>query len=190
MVKYHRNRDNKESIVKVKISRNKMTELRRLKITDASKIASLANNKKVWDNLRDYIPYPYEEKDADYFIGLTEKEDPHQTFGIINSQTELCGVIGLVLQKDIYRLSAEIGYWLGEQYWGKGISTKAVELITTYGFEQLNLERIFTGVFDFNKASMRVLEKNGYTREGIFRMAVIKNGVLCDEHRYSKLKSV
>ena len=165
-----------------------MIKLRRLESTDASRIASLANNKNVWDNLRDYIPYPYEEKDAEYFIGLTKQEDPAQTFGIINSESELCGVIGLVLQKDVYKLSAEIGYWLGEAYWGKGISTKAVELITAYGFDQLNLERIYTGVFDFNKASMRVLEKNGYTQEGLFRKAVIKNGNRIDEYRYSKLK--
>ena len=166
-----------------------MIKLRRLESTDASRIASLANNKNVWDNLRDYIPYPYEEKDAEYFIGLTKQEDLAQTFGIINSESELCGVIGLVLQKDVYKLSAEIGYWLGEAYWGKGISTKAVELITAYGFDQLNLERIYTGVFDFNKASMRVLEKNGYTQEGLFRKAVIKNGNRIDEYRYSKLKN-
>ena len=166
-----------------------MIKLRRLESTDASRIASLANNKNVWDNLRDYIPYPYEEKDAEYFIGLTKQEDLAQTFGIINSESELCGVIGLVLQKDVYKLSAEIGYWLGEAYWGIGISTKAVELITAYGFDQLNLERIYTGVFDFNKASMRVLEKNGYTQEGLFRKAVIKNGNRIDEYRYSKLKN-
>ena len=90
------------------------------------------------------------------------------------------------MQKDVYRESAEIGYWLGAPYWGKGIATKAVALVTHYGFETLRLNRIFTGVFSFNKASMRVLEKNGFTKEGIFKRAVVKNGITYDEHRYAK----
>ena len=86
---------------------------------------------------------------TNFFIDLTTKENPQQTFGIL-ADGELCGVIGLVLQKDVYRLTAEIGYWIGEQYWGKGITTKAIELITKYGFEDLALERLHAGVFDFN----------------------------------------
>jgi RimJ/RimL family protein N-acetyltransferase len=83
---------------------------------------------------------------------------------------------------------AEIGYWIGEPYWGKGIAGRAVALITANGFGELNLVRIYAGVFDFNIASMKVLEKNGFQKEGIFRHAVIKNGRICDEHRYYKLK--
>jgi len=167
----------------------KKIRLRRLNKNDSIQISNLANNKKVWDNLRDYIPHPYQEKDAIFFIGLTEKENPQLTFGIVTEKDDLCGVIGLVLQKDVYRLTAEIGYWLGEKYWGKGIATKAIELITNYGFEQLKLERIYTGVFDFNIASMKVLEKNGYKKEGIFRNSIVKNDIVCDEHRYAKLKN-
>ncbi|MFK7808566.1 MAG: GNAT family N-acetyltransferase [Saprospiraceae bacterium] len=167
----------------------KVIQLRRLNQSDIYQIAKLANNKKVWDNLRDYIPFPYQEKDAAFFIRLIEKEKPAQTFGIITQEGELTGVIGLVLQNDVYRLTAEIGYWLGEDYWGKGIATKAIELITKYGFEELQLERIHTGVFEFNTASMKALEKNGYKKEGIFRNNVIKNGKICDEHRYSKLRN-
>lgn len=164
-------------------------KLRRILKSDAPQIAKLANNKKVWDNLRDYMPYPYEEKDALFFLELTEKENPHQTFGILNTDGELSGVIGLVLQKDVYRLTAEIGYWLGEDHWRKGIATKSIALITKYGFEKLKLERIHTGVFEFNIASMKALEKNGYRKDGIFRNTIIKNGKIYDEHRYSKLKN-
>ena len=87
-------------------------------------------------------------------------------------------------QVDVYRKSAEIGYWIGEPYWGKGIATEAAKLITAYGFEQLELLKIFSAVFDFNKASQRVLEKAGYKLEAIIEKAICKNHKLCDEYRY------
>ncbi len=163
-------------------------KIRPLNLSDKSELAKLANNKKIWDNLRDYFPYPYNENDADFFIKLTEQENPKQNFGI-EYNGKLCGVIGLIIQKDVYRKSAEIGYWIGEPYWGMGIATKAVELITVYGFNTLNLNRIYTGVFEYNTASMKVLEKNGFEKEGIFKMAVFKNEKFFDEHRYYKLSN-
>lgn len=162
-------------------------KIRSLKSSDKTELARLANNKKIWDNLRDYIPFPYTESDADFFINLTKEENPKQTFGI-EYDGKLSGVVGLVVQKDVYRKSAEIGYWIGEPFWGHGIATKAVELITQYGFKELNLHRIFTGVFEYNVASMKVLEKNGYKKEGIFKNAIIKNDNFCDEHRFYRLK--
>ena len=161
--------------------------IRPLRLSDKTELAKLANNKKIWDNLRDYIPFPYMESDADFFINLTLKEKPQQTFGITFND-QVVGVIGLVIQEDVYQKSAEIGYWIGEPFWGQGIATKALALITTYGFDKLDLHRIYTGVFEFNTASMKVLEKNGYQKEGIFKNAVIKNGEVCDEHRFYKLK--
>ena len=161
-------------------------KIRPLNLSDKSELANLANNKKIWDNLRDYIPYPYNENDANNFIKLTEQESPKQNFGI-EYNGKLCGVIGLIVQKDVYRKSAEIGYWIGEPYWGKGIATKAVELITDYGFNTLDLKRIYTGVFEYNIASMKVLEKNGFEKEGILKKAVLKNEIFFDEHRYYKL---
>ena len=163
-------------------------KIRPLNLSDKSELAKLANNKKIWDNLRDYFPYPYNENDADSFIKLTEQENPKQNFGI-EYNGKLCGVIGLIIQKDVYRKSAEIGYWIGEPYWGMGIATKAVELITGYGFNILNLNRIYTGVFEYNTASMKVLEKNGFEKEGIFKKAVFKNKKFFDEHRYYKLNN-
>jgi len=161
--------------------------LKRLETTDRKVLAQLANNKKIWDQVRDLLPHPYTLKDADFFIELTQKEDPEQTFGILKNG-ELCGVVGLVMQNDVYRKTAEIGYWIGEEFWGQGIATKAVALITDYGFQELDLIRLYAGIFDYNKASMQVLEKNGFVMEGISRNAIIKNNRVCDEHRYAKLK--
>jgi [ribosomal protein S5]-alanine N-acetyltransferase len=160
-------------------------ELRTLLDSDQYAIAKLADNKKVWDNLKDVLPTPYTLEDAQEFILVTKAERPKVTFGILYNN-ELCGIIGLVLATDIYRRSAEIGYWLGEQYWGKGIATEAIRLITEYGFEQLDLVRIYTGVMAHNTASMRALEKNGYKKEGVFKMAIFKNNQLIDEHRFAK----
>ncbi len=157
--------------------------LRPFKDSDAKSLAELCNNKKIWDNLRDYFPFPYTEENAVEFIKHCQKESPQQTFAI-EFNGKFAGSIGLVKQTDVYRLSAEIGYLLGEPFWGKGIATKVVKLITEYGFSQLGLIRIYSGVFDFNKASQRVLEKAGFTLECIVEKAVIKNNKICDEYRY------
>lgn len=161
-------------------------KIRSLELSDKVELAKLANNKNVWDNLRDYIPYPYDENDAEFFINLTEKENPKQNFGIEYNGV-ICGVIGLIIQRDVYRKSGEIGYWLGEPFWGNGIATKAVGLITEYGFDALKLVRIYTGIFEFNISYMKVLEKNGYEKEGVFKNAIFKNGKIYNEHRYYKL---
>lgn len=163
--------------------------LRELHLSDKSQLAKLANNKNIWDNLRNTFPYPYSEGDAKSFINRVVEEKPRQNFGI-EYNGKLCGVIGVILQRDIYRKSAEIGYWIGEPFWAKGIASKAIELITTYGFEDLKLIRIFAGVFESNTASMKALENNGYKKEGIFKNAIFKNDKFYDEHRYFKLNEI
>lgn len=154
---------------------------------DISALADLANNKKIWDNLRDYMPYPYTTDNAVYFINTVKQENPQMTFAI-EYDGQLCGVIGLVEQSDVYKKTAEIGYWIGEPFWNKGIATRAVNLITNYAFDQLDFVRIHTGVFEYNTSSMRVLEKCGYKKDGVFEKAIIKNGQIWNEHRYSKIK--
>lgn len=161
-------------------------ELRKLKLSDKTQLAKLANNKKIWDNVRDRMPYPYTERNAEEFIQLQTNSDTEIVFGIAYND-KLCGVIGLILQQDVYCKSAEIGYWIGEPFWGNGITTKAVGLITEYGFQELKLIKIFAGIFEYNIASMIVLEKNGYKKEGISEKAVFKNSQIWDEHRYCKL---
>lgn len=161
--------------------------LRRLNDGDKIILAQLINNKKIWDNLRDIVPFPYTIDDAVSFINFTQTEDPQTSFAI-EYEGNLCGMIGLNPQPDVYKKTAEIGYWIGEPYWNKGIATEAVRLITAYGFDQLGFVRIHTGIFEYNPASMRVLEKNGYKKDGIFEKAVLKNGKIWDEHRYSKTR--
>jgi ribosomal-protein-alanine N-acetyltransferase len=163
--------------------------LRALADSDKERLAELCNNKKILDNLRDNIPFPYTVTDAELFIQHCKTENPPVTFAI-EYRNELAGVIGLVKQSDVYKHSAEIGYWLGEQFWGKGIATEAVKLIVEYGFLELKLVRIFTGVFDYNTASQKVLRKAGFILEGIFDKSVIKNGTIYDEYRYAKINQV
>jgi len=162
--------------------------LRRLQETDAPALSQLANNKKVWDNLRDQLPHPYSMVDARYFITLIRQEPVPVSFAITYNGV-FCGVIGLVPQQDVYRKTAEIGYWLGEPFWNRGIATRAVKLITAYGFKELGFLRIHTGIFEYNNGSMKVLEKNGYIKEGIFKKSIFKNEQIWDEHRYAKLNT-
>lgn len=171
----------------MKIKENQVL-LRSLTMADAAPMALLANNKKIWDNVRDYMPYPYSEQNGREFIDMVQKEDRPMTFGI-SYKGRLAGVIGLVPQEDIYRKTAEVGYWLGEPFWGKGIATQAVKMITKYGFEQMDFIRIYAGIFEYNIGSMRVLEKNGYIKEAIFEKALIKNDQIWAEHRYAILKA-
>lgn len=161
--------------------------LRPLRYADRERLAELANNKKIWNNLRDVFPHPYTLKDADKFLDSVKPQDPQITFAI-EYNFQFAGVIGLVPQPDVYSKGAEIGYWLGEPFWGKGIASSAVKLATSYAFETLNLERLFAGVFENNEASKRVIEKCGFKHEGISRKAVFKNNKLIDEYRYGKVK--
>lgn len=158
-------------------------KLRKLTLKDAPIIANLLNNKKIWDNLRDYIPYPYKVFDAESFIKRENIEEPLTAFGILY-RNKLAGIISLKRQVDVHRLSAEIGYWLGEEYWGSGITHKAVKLMTSYGFNELHLLKIYAVIMASNEPSKRVLEKAGYEKEGYFKKSVIKNGIICDEVRF------
>lgn len=167
-----------------------MIQLRKFKLSDAPMVAKLCNNKKIWDHLRDALPYPYTEKDAIYFINeICGKEDLPMTFAI-EYNDELVGCIGLVKQTDVYRLNAEMGYWIGEEYWNKGIATAAVHKLIEYAFNKLEVIRVYANVFSVNKASQKVLEKCGFAKEGVFKNGVIKNGIVCDEIRYARLKSI
>jgi RimJ/RimL family protein N-acetyltransferase len=161
--------------------------LRSLRYADRERLTELANNKKIWNNLRDMFPYPYLLEDAEKFLDMVKRQEPQVTFAI-EYQFQFVGVIGLVLQPDIYKKGAEIGYWLGEPFWGKGIATKAAILATNYAFESLGFERLFAGVFEGNEASKKVLEKCGFKLEGVSRKAVFKNNKLIDEYRYARVK--
>jgi [ribosomal protein S5]-alanine N-acetyltransferase len=161
--------------------------LRPLRYEDKADLTNLADNKKIWMTLRDMFPHPYTLQDAEKFIDMAKAREIPSNFAVEYDHS-FAGVISLILQEDIYLNSAEVGYWIGEPFWNKGIATAALGLITQYGFEKLGLRRIYASVFEGNAGSKRVLEKNGYIREGIFRKAVFKNHQYFDEWRYAKLK--
>lgn len=161
--------------------------LRRFNIEDVKEVALLCNNINIWNNVKDYFPHPYSIVDAENYINSCLLEKIPLTFAI-EYEGKLVGAIGLELQSDVYRLSAELGYWIGEPYWGNGIATESVKLITNYGFTELGLVRIFSGVFEHNIASMKVLEKAGFVKECIAKKAIIKNDKLLDGHRFAMVK--
>ena len=142
---------------------------------DAPSIARHANNRAIWINVRDQFPYPYTLKDAERFIKEAAGAEPQTDFAIAVDGAAV-GAVGLRLKRDIWRRSAEIGYWLGEEFWGRGIATDAVRAVTDHAFRQFDVCRLYAGAYEWNLASMRVLEKAGYTREARLRKAVMKDG--------------
>ena len=164
------------------------TVIRQWKNEDLQELVCQANNINVWNNLRNYFPHPYTEEHGKAWLEKVVDALPAINMAI-EADGKLAGGIGLILNGDVYIKSAEIGYWLGEQYWGKGIATEAVRQMTEYAFYYFDLVRLYAEVFETNKASMRVLEKNGYYLEGVRRKAVFKNDVLMDDYIWVKLKT-
>jgi len=160
--------------------------LREFKSDDKYRLAELANNPKISINLRDGFPNPYTVADAENFLEKFANQDSALVLAV-EYNGEYVGNIGLHKGTDVYRKSAEIGYFLGEPYWNLGIMTKAVNLICDYGFKTMNIVRIHAGIFEFNPASMGVLEKCGFKREAIREKAVFKQGKVWNEMVYVKL---
>ena len=174
--------------MKIPIIQTKDFSLRPYKKEDAKSLAKNINNKKIYKNtLR--IPYPYGLKDAKKWIdeNLKElkKENPSMVNFVININDEVAGSIGF---DNLESHKAEIGYWLAEKYWNRGIMTQVVKLVTKFGFQGLKLKRIYVFAFLFNKASQRVLEKTGFKKEGILKNNVIKDGKIMDDYLYAKIK--
>ena len=163
-----------------------MVTIRPLALSDAPCMAELGDNEKIRTNLRDGFPNPLTAELAEGMIRKWMEKVP-ATFFAIEWNGEYVGNISLSPGVDVYRKTAEIGYFIGEPYWNKGIATQAVNLIVEFGFKELGLARIHTGVFEYNHASMRVLEKCGFELDGVFKKAVMKNGKIWDEVRYSKI---
>lgn len=151
---------------------------------DETSLQKHANNPKVPLFLRDRFPHPYTADDAKFWINLMQSQPQLINFAIVVND-EACGGIGIEPMTGESRVTAEIGYWLGEEHWGRGIMAEAVKLITAYAFEHFPLERLEAGVYDKNTASMRVLEKAGYIKEAILQRSVIKNDVVMDKHLYA-----
>ena len=151
--------------------------------TDLLSLVRHANNRKVSIQLRDRFPYPYGEEHGRQFLDRVLHTKP-VTGWAIEVDGELAGGIGLMLQTDVERVSAEIGYWLGEAHWGKGIATEVVRAVTQESFRLFELSRIFALPFADNRGSVRVLEKAGYSHEGTLPRSTIKEGVIRDQLMY------
>ena len=160
--------------------------VRRFVAADAACVAAVANDRRIWLQLRDLFPHPYHLADAEDYIGRVGSVDPPFSLAIIVDDRAVGGV-GLQLMADVNRRSAEIGYWLGAAYWGRGIATEAVTLVTDWAFDAHGLLRIFAQPFSTNLASRRVLEKSGYELEGTMRCSAIKDGEVRDQCLYARL---
>ena len=160
--------------------------VRTLQVGDANSLAQHANDKRIWAQLRDRFPHPYTTADSTAFIDLILREDPLGCFAIIVDE-RCIGGIGLERQHDVHRLTAELGYWLGVDYWGRGIATEAISAVAAWAFDALSLKRVFAQPYADNRASCRALEKAGFTLEGTLRHSAIKDGVLRDQRVYARL---
>ena len=161
--------------------------IRSFEDSDIPAIAKYANNRNIWINLTNKFPHPYMEADAQAWIQHVKTQEIETNFAIA-SKEESIGGIGFELQADVHCKSAMLGYWLGQPYWGKGITTRAVCAITDYAFTHHDLVRIYAGVFAYNLASARVLEKAGYICEGRLRKSVFKDGESTDMLVYAILR--
>ena len=148
--------------------------------TDATSLQRHANNRRVSIHLRDRFPYPYEMEQARTFLNWILKQ-ASPTVWAIDVGGEAVGGIGIELHKDVERVSAEIGYWLGEAFWGRGIGTEALVAVTAEAFKRFEITRLYAVPFADHVASVRVLEKAGYVREGLLRQSAIKDGKIRDQ---------
>jgi RimJ/RimL family protein N-acetyltransferase len=154
---------------------------------DAAALRLHADDRLVWVNLRDSFPHPYTDRDAREWVRLAAGQSPETHFALTNDDA-VVGGIGIRIGDDVFRRSAEIGYWLGSPYWGRGIATAAVRALTAWAFEEHDLVRLWASVFAWNPASARVLEKAGYACEGRLRQSVIKDGLLTDQLLYARVR--
>lgn len=164
-------------------------ELRKWRIEDIESVARYANNDKIACNLRDAFPYPYTRKDAENYVeGCINSSEDNQLCRAIVVDGKAVGSIGVFVGSDVYRKSAELGYWLAEEYWNKGIMSAAVRQICADAFESFDIVRIYAEPFAHNAGSRKVLENAGFTLEGVMKNGVYKTGQVCDYCMYALLR--
>jgi ribosomal-protein-alanine N-acetyltransferase len=164
--------------------------LRPWRAADAPALVRYANNRKIWLNLRDIFPHPYTSEHARQWLARCAGATGGPVDFAIEFEAEAIGGVGLQFCTDVQRLTAEIGYWLGEPFWGRGFASLAVKAVTEYAFAVFDLNRLQATVFEWNPASTRVLEKAGYTFEGRLRGSIIKDGRIGDTLMYARLRQV
>lgn len=166
----------------------KICTIRPWRLDDAESLAKHANNRKVWLALRDLFPHPYSVNDAHEFLERSITERPATNF-CIEVDGAAAGGIGIRLHRDVHRHTAELGYWLGESFWGRGIMSESVAAaFMHFCFDNFPLRRLYAEPFANNRASARVLEKAGFVYEGRLKNNVIKNGELLDSLLYARTK--
>lgn len=164
-------------------------KIRQWRIDDAQCLCETINNKKIQDNLRDGIPFPYTIRSAEEFITAMLNSDKDKTYAFaITIEDKAVGSIGVFRKDNIHRRTAEIGYYIAEPYWGQGFGTSAVKQMCQYVFEHTDIIRIFAEPYAYNIASCRILEKSGFVCEGVLRKNAVKNGKILDMKMYSLVK--
>ena len=161
--------------------------IRSYEYSDIHALIKYANNFNVSKLLRDQFPFPYTTSDAENWLLHAGNQITETNFAIANGK-EFIGAIGINIKEDVYKFSAEIGYWLAEPFWRQGIMTNALKIFTDYSFKNFNINRIFANVFESNLGSEKVLLKAGYQKEAILRKAVFKGETFLDEYIYAILK--
>ncbi len=158
--------------------------LRSWQMEDAPALAEGANNRKIWLKVRDRMPHPYSLADAETYLQRVTKDDTAHV-ACIEIDGKASGAIGLHPGEDVHRRTAELGYWVAEPYWGRGIATAAVRAFVEFGFTNIPLNRIYASAYANNPASVRVLEKAGFAFEGRMRKHAIKDSVVLDALLYA-----
>lgn len=154
---------------------------------DLKSLVRHANNAKIAANLRDQFPHPYTRRDGIDYLEYVQTHDPECSFAI-EFEGEAVGGVGFLLGRDIARMTAEMGYWLSEELWGRGIATLVVSSMSDWALDNYSLTRVFAMAFAHNVGSIRVLEKAGFEREGIMRRSAIKDGVVLDQILFAKVR--
>jgi ribosomal-protein-alanine N-acetyltransferase len=161
--------------------------IRSWQVSDAESLQRHADNRNVSKQLRDRFPYPYGIEQARLFLDFIARQST-PTVWAIDVDGEAVGGIGIERDTDVERVSAEIGYWLGERFWGRGIATEALKAVTAEAFTRFDLTRLYAVPFADHTASVRVLEKAGYVREGHLRRSAIKDGKIRDQFLFAAYK--
>ena len=171
------------------VLRDGVVVLRGWSETDAEALARQANDRSVWIGLRDAFPHPYGIEDARRFLAMSSPMQPPRNFAI-EVDGLLAGGIGYTLRSDVERVGAEVGYWLGSGFRGKGVATAALRLMSGHAFRaHPELRRLYAVPFASNRASARVLEKAGYRLEGTLRQSAVKDGRILDQWMYALLRN-
>lgn len=164
-------------------------KLRPWRMDDAEDLAAAINNPKVQNNLRDGLPYPYTKKDAEEFIDVMLHADPDRMFAFaVTVEDRMVGSIAVERGQNVHRLTGELGYYIAEPYWNRGLGESAVGQIVEYVFANSDIVRIYAEPYAYNTGSCRILEKNGFRLEGVMRKNAIKNGVFQDMKLYAVIK--